>query len=373
MTTWWDLRTSGDNPMTPDFATMNETDVREIVVRPLLERLGYRHGTEANVRTEVTLRYDRAFLGRKNPAKDPALAGRADYLCDAIPYGRWVVEVKAPSEEITRDTIEQAHTYAAHPEVAAAFFMVTNGREFHLYRTSMLDAPVLAWPFEEIEQRLLALFNLVSPDALAKLAKSVRPDPGKPLGTGLPSVIRLSGGEVRYEEHVGDHPFLQADVINGLRLPITGGSVQRTEDGRIHGHVDVANAMPLMKELTEATGLDGGYDFYSASEYLSTDREAPSIFQNFVASQLLKGTPIAILGMGKMPSPFTMAFSSFTEAIGFADGDRFKGTMRLAYDFSFTGMDLPIRQALQAQFGRIPSTARMEGLGSFEIEFISGV
>lgn len=56
--------------MTPNFDTMNETDVREIIVRPLLHRLGYEHGTVANIRTEVPLRYDRAFLGRKQPKRD---------------------------------------------------------------------------------------------------------------------------------------------------------------------------------------------------------------------------------------------------------------------------------------------------------------
>jgi hypothetical protein len=59
-----------------DFDSMNETDVREIVVRPLIERLGYRHGTEATIHTEKILRYDRAFLGRKNPKKDPPLTRR---------------------------------------------------------------------------------------------------------------------------------------------------------------------------------------------------------------------------------------------------------------------------------------------------------
>jgi hypothetical protein len=106
----------------PDFASMNETDVREIVVRPLIERLGYRHGTDANIRTEQTLTYARSFLGRKNPKKDPPLVGRADYICEVISFGRWVVEVKAPGEELTRDVVDQAHSYAAHPEIAATFF-----------------------------------------------------------------------------------------------------------------------------------------------------------------------------------------------------------------------------------------------------------
>ena len=44
---------------------MNETDVREIIVRPLLHHLGFKQGTAANIETEKTLRYSRAFLGRK--------------------------------------------------------------------------------------------------------------------------------------------------------------------------------------------------------------------------------------------------------------------------------------------------------------------
>src|ERR1019366_7057595 len=68
-------------PTRPDFSSMNETDVREMIVRPLIESLGYRYGTEANIRTEQTLRYGMAFLGRKNPKRDPDLVGRADYIC----------------------------------------------------------------------------------------------------------------------------------------------------------------------------------------------------------------------------------------------------------------------------------------------------
>jgi hypothetical protein len=80
-----DLMEDRDNRfMQPHFDTMNEMDVREIIVRPLLHKLGYKHGTKANIRTEVSLRYERAFLGRKKPTKDPPLAGRADYICDAI-------------------------------------------------------------------------------------------------------------------------------------------------------------------------------------------------------------------------------------------------------------------------------------------------
>jgi len=74
------------------FDTMNQTDVREVIVRPLIERLGYRHGTDANIVTEKTLRYEKAFLGRKNPKKDPPLVGKADYICEVVSFGSWVIE-----------------------------------------------------------------------------------------------------------------------------------------------------------------------------------------------------------------------------------------------------------------------------------------
>ena len=214
------------------FDTMNETDVRETIVRPLIERLGYRHGTDANIITEKTLRYEKAFLGRKNPKKDPPLVGRADYICEVVSFGRWVVEVKAPAESVSQDAVEQAHTYASHPEIAATFFLVTNGRTFQLYETSKLLEPALAWEYEDEDDNWLRLFNLLSPEAFRKRARLTLVDPGMPLGIGLASRLRIIGGTVTYEEHKGNHPFLQADSLNGMALPVVGGYVTRGDDRR---------------------------------------------------------------------------------------------------------------------------------------------
>lgn len=349
----------------PDFGTMNETDVREIIVRPLLERVGYRHGTQATIRTEVPLRYDKAFLGHKKASKDPPLAGRADYVCDAIPFGRWVVEVKSPSEALTQDMREQTHTYAAHPEIAAAFFLLTNGRRFELYRTSILADPVLSWNFEETDDKILAVQNIVGPAALQKFAHLVKADPGKPLGVGLASTLRIIGGTVTYEEHTSTVPWL-SEAISGLSLPITGGFVGRAGDGRIHAHVKVASAAAMMRGLS-SLGLDE-YDFYSASEYVSSDVETPSIFQNFADVWTLKGTPLQLPGLPPVPSPFNFEMKAFTEAVGFVEANCFKGTMRLDYDISFTGMVPVMRTLLEAQIGALPEKAEMQGAGRFDLE-----
>ncbi len=65
------------------FDDLNETDVREEIVAPLIRNLGYRSGTENNVIREQSLRYPRAFLGHKNPGKDPIRRGKADYILEA--------------------------------------------------------------------------------------------------------------------------------------------------------------------------------------------------------------------------------------------------------------------------------------------------
>jgi hypothetical protein len=352
---------------------MNETDVREVIVRPLLERLGYRHGTEATIHTEKTLRYDRSFLGHKKPQKDPPLIGRADYICEVISFGRWVVEVKSPSEELSQDTVEQAHTYAMHPEIAASFFLVTNGRCFRLYETAKLERPVLEWGFEDEDDNLLRLFNILSPAAFRKRARITLVDPGKPLAKGLASRLRIIGGEITYEEHTGNHPLLEASTIKGLKLPVTGGYVARADDKRIMGHVLVAKVAAIMQELNAAMGNSDDYDFFSATEYLSDDPEHPSIFQNMVTNTVPAGRVIGIPGMPRVPMPFTILSTAFTEAVGFVREDKFVGTMRLIYDFSFSNISPQVQMSLARQFGQIPATGHMTGAGRFEISVQSDI
>ncbi len=351
----------------PDFDSMNETDVREIVVRPILERLGYKHGTEATIITEKTLRYDHAFLGRKDPKKDPPLTGRADYICEVISYGRWIVEVKGPSEELSQDVVEQAHTYASHPEIAASFLLVTNGRRFRLFETAKLTQPALEWDFEDEDDNLLRLFNTLSPAAFRKRAKLTLVDPGKPLGRGATSKLRIIAGEITYEEHEGSHPFFQADNLNGLVLPVTGGYVQRAEDKRIMGHVCVAKSAAIIQNLNSMAGISDDYDFFSASEYISDDPEHPTIFQNWVSTTVPLGKVIEIPGLPRVPMPLEMSSIAFTEAVGFVREDKFIGTMILTYDFTFSKVSQQARM-LFARLGKsIPESAHMEGSGRFEI------
>lgn len=109
-----------------DFSSLNESDIREEIIAPFLRHLGYRSGTSANIIREQSLRYPRFFLGRKDSKKDPELRGRADYICEVDRSVRWIIEAKPPVE-VTLNDVEQAYTYANHPEVRAVYFCLING------------------------------------------------------------------------------------------------------------------------------------------------------------------------------------------------------------------------------------------------------
>lgn len=352
----------------PQFDAMNETDVREIVVRPLLHRLGYQHGTENNIRTEVPLRYANAFLGRKNPAKDPPLRGKADYICEVISVGRFAVEVKAPNIGLGQDDVEQAHTYSAHPEIAASHFLLTNGREFRIYATGKLDVPLLAWQYEETEQVIVAIFNLLSPHAVRRRAARATPAPGKPLGPGIGPSVRILGGEVRYGEHRTNHPLLAAgvDTYRGRRAGVGQGLVARTQDDRLHARVHIVNAFQELEELNRLAGMSDDFDFYSSDEYVSTDVENPTVFQNIFSANLGRGRRATVVpGLAAIELP-AFACTVFTEATGYINEDIFRGV--LSFDYQYTFHQWPRTGILMLDTGLAQvRDVQLEGSGEFEV------
>jgi hypothetical protein len=351
----------------PDFDSMNETDVRETIVRPLIESLGYGRDAETRIITEKKLRYPRSFLGHKKPKTDSPLAGKADYICEVISFGRWVVEVKSPSKELAQDVVEQAHTYAMHPEVAAKFFLITNGRKFRLYETAKLERPALEWNFEDEDKEvsLLRLSNVLSPSALKTRARFALIDPGKPLGNGLASRLRIIGGQITNEDYTGNHPLLPVESVNGLSLPVTGGYVTRSEDKRIMGHVLVAKAIAFIPN--SAVGIPDSWDFFSATDYFSDYPERPTIFQNFVTGKVPAGRMFDFPGMQHVPIPFGWSFTQINEAVGYVRGNMFVGMMRHTSDFAFSEISPETRMTLVKRFGQFPDAAHMEGVGRFEI------
>ncbi|WP_296387790.1 type I restriction enzyme HsdR N-terminal domain-containing protein [Reyranella sp.] len=288
---------------------MNETDVCQIIVRPFLTELGYEQGSEANVITEYPLRYPKVFLGRKKPT-DPDLRGRADYVCQVLGVTRWTIEAKSPSEPISREHVEQAHTYAMHPEVAAPLFLLVNGREFHLYQTSFLEKPVLAWRHDELANRMPEIRELLSPDAIRRRYRSIRIDPAVAIAPGLGPYVRIVGGAITYREFLSptSNPEVQAwlKAREGIRSIVTDGFSCRLPTGALCCEVLIRQSDAKLDQLARLLNLEC-FSFSCSDQRISTNPEAPSIFTGQPKGILPAGTDLSVIpGAAARYAPFDL-------------------------------------------------------------------
>lgn len=226
----------------------NEQDVRETIFRPLLHDLGYRQGTPANIETEKTLRHDSMFLGRKK-STDPVLKGRADYICTVVGVASWIGEAKGPQEPITREDVEQAHSYARHPAVNGQYLLLTNGLEVRLYQASNLEEPLASFDVDEIAARLPSLVAILGPAAIRqKFSRPFSPSEealreiGAGIGRGLANQVRLTGGLVEYsnfEARRDDIKRILTEYGVGTRGIVTAGAAYRLPSGQIRADIRI--------------------------------------------------------------------------------------------------------------------------------------
>lgn len=340
-----------------DIETMNEDDVAGEIIRPLCRALGYSQGDpEANLRSQISLQYDKAFLGHKNGKKDPILRGRPDFVCEVVSYTRWVVEAKKPSVVLALEDSFQAHTYSTHPEIAAEFYLLSNGREFRLYRIANPEKPLMEWKKDETEALLPVLHNILGPVAMKKRAK-IEIDLGKPIAPGLASKVDIVGGHVVHVKTEASFPIPEG--MDGLRNAVKGDKVFRDESGLITASVNVQSAFAELDNIHEALGFNP-LTFSTADEYLSTSVDCPTLMQAIIQVELKKGmefpkTPISPGGV----IPMDVHAECYTEAVGFVCGNAFKGTYTIDYVYLLDVPDIP----------GIPKRLEMRTEGLFEINF----
>lgn len=333
---------------------MNEDDVAGELVRPLCRALGYKQGSEvANLRSQFSLQYDRLFLGHKDAKKDPVLRGRPDFVCEVVSHARWVVEAKRPSVGLTLDDSYQAHTYATHPEIAAEYYMLTNGRVFQLFRVGKPEKPFFEWALAETDDNLPALRNILGPEAMRRRSEIVV-DLGKPLAEGLPSRLKIIGGEIVYVRNIISIPI--PINIDGLRNSIVGTGIERDEGGLIVAQIELKGAFAGFDELSRAMGFYP-LEFRTSDAFISRDINNPTLLQNVKNVTFKKRTQFPktmISEAGAML--FDISATCYTEAVGFIDGDRFRGVFVVDYDYALPP-DLP----------HLPPSFEMRSEGTFEI------
>jgi Type I restriction enzyme R protein N terminus (HSDR_N) len=313
---------------------MNEQDIREEVIAPLIKKLGYQSGTFNNVIREQSLIYARAFIGRKDLKKDPVLRGKADYILEAGSLVRWVIEAKAPSVEIDLDAIEQAYTYANHPEVRAVYFVVCNGRKWMVFQTNSgpNEPAVLDYTHEQLESNYQTLHNLLSPESLIRDCPKIQPDTGSPIGQGLRSVVRVTSGKISYISN-----SINLTPVNELEIVITDGSIERNEHDKLITFLTTDHPIRSVQSLIERMGL-ASFEMQSEDFCLSADASSPTVFRSQRTMFIPKGEKlIDISTWNEIELPDNMTCFVSTEASGHLHGNIFFGKFLSMIDFNDLG------------------------------------
>lgn len=321
-----------------NFQNLNEADIREEVLAPLVRRLGYRSGSENNVVREQSLRYPRVFLGRKNSKKDPILRGMADYILEAGSAVRWVIEAKAPDVEIDIDSIEQAYTYANHPEVRAVYFSLSNGRRFLVFQTNKgpESEALIDIAYEDLEDNYQMISNLLSPISILRDHPNIECDIGTPIGEGLRSVVRITNGVISYHGNSMNLPILRE-----MQTSISGGAVERDEEGRLVAFLTTVAPTRSMQNLNQRLGLTS-FEMYCNDPCISSDPSAPTVFRGDQTITLPAGERLLDMNSWQeVTIPMNITCSVITEASGHLEHGRFYGGFSSVMDYQ--GLNQQVR------------------------------
>ena len=156
-----DATEAGYDQSSLDDSEFKEDAVREEFTGPLLIRLGYRSTGENRIIRSRHLAHPFVMIGT---TKTP-VGIIPDYLLEVAGKNVWVLDAKAPNEVITSGkNIQQAFSYAIHPDIHVSYYALCNGREFVLFDVSTRE-PLLRFKMRDLEENWRAIYGFLSPSA----------------------------------------------------------------------------------------------------------------------------------------------------------------------------------------------------------------
>lgn len=151
-----------------DFEILNDPDfkedsVREELVLPIIKNLGYSVSGDSRIIRSKALIHPYVAIGSQQ--RKVSIIPDYVFLSKNKPY--WILDAKSPSESISKSKhVEQAYSYAIHPEVRAELFSLCNGKEFVLYSIRHFD-PILKFNLENINEYWEKLHRILNPEIKA--------------------------------------------------------------------------------------------------------------------------------------------------------------------------------------------------------------
>ncbi|MEM9633809.1 MAG: type I restriction enzyme HsdR N-terminal domain-containing protein [Pseudomonadota bacterium] len=296
-----------------EVAAYNEAEVRFHIIDPIIRKLGYSGGDDVYFKLEEKLEYGYHHIGRRNKKRDLPL-GYPDYRAGLNGRrGCFVIEAKAGHIALTERDIEQAHSYAAHPQVGANFFVLSNGCSFKIFETlsgSGAD-PIVDLSVDQLDELFHQIENVLSPKRLAMHCQ-VEYDLGLKLCEGLGSQVPISRGIYTMTSCAYRIMFNDSDITEKLRpaipqmadmddqielmqnhfeLTVTKGIAKRNEAGRICAEVQFSGVTKHSKAAMQLLGVET-LKFETSDKFVSTSPETPSLFESTDEFKIARGTSL---------------------------------------------------------------------------------
>ena len=145
-----------------DFNLLEDSDfkedsVREEIIHPILKELGYSAGGLNRIVRSRSLNHPFVKIG----SGEREIRIVPDYLLLAANKPAWVLDAKSPQQTITSGgNVEQAYSYAIHPEIRSRYYALCNGREFAVFEKDQLGL-ALHFHVSEIGQYWDTLYALL--------------------------------------------------------------------------------------------------------------------------------------------------------------------------------------------------------------------
>ena len=337
--------------------SFNEAEVRFHVIDPIMKALGYPGGPEVFIALEEKLEYPYYHIGRMSKKKDLPL-GFPDYRAGLKGRrGSFIVEAKAATVELSPKDVEQAHSYAAHAQVGANYFVLCNGKSVEIHETlsGPTADPIVRMPISEIESRFHEIENILSPASLLKNCE-VHYDKKLRLADGLGSVAHIRSGEYsiddwRYKIFLNDvdQTELMKQFVPGLAkmesememlvhdlpLRISGGGAERSDEGRIIAEVEFLGATKNNKDAMTILGIERVV-FESDEEFISVDYNNPTIFESTKDFSVAQGTKVPPLFGQAVPIDLDVAGNIIINVRMIKEGSRVVGDYICVADYFST-------------------------------------
>jgi hypothetical protein len=226
-----------------DDPQFKEDSVREVIITPLLTRLGYSPSGPYRIIRSKSLTHPFIYAGtRKYPVN---IIPDYTLMHDTLPL--LVLDAKRPTENVlSRDNVQQAYSYAIHPEIKCRHFALCNGNTLAVFDVDDAE-PLLVVSFDEYDSKWEEIEKYLSPRFLKEPSlRKFAPDLGyafMKLGLAPNARITMFGVQLNLFGRLSDdlmtatsnctfaddgpycasfdfHPRFLSDILAGLPSPL---------------------------------------------------------------------------------------------------------------------------------------------------------